>query len=115
MLATSHAGSAHATPDRIINAFPPYYQNQIRVQLSNVLAGVVAQRLLPRLDGGLVPATEIMVTNQAIRNLIRENKASQIKTAIETGKGEGMMTFEQSISELIDQKLISPEVIRTLT
>lgn len=114
VFASIHAGSAASTPDRIINAFPPYYQAQIRTQLANVLLGIVAQRLLPRLGGGRTPAVEIMMASGAVKNLIREGKTNQLKSAIETGGEEGMITFEQSIARLLDEGKISEEAVRRI-
>ncbi|MFZ5982172.1 MAG: type IV pilus twitching motility protein PilT, partial [Patescibacteria group bacterium] len=78
IFATLHTNDSPQTIDRIIDVFPAHQQNQIRIQLANVLLGVISQRLIPRIDGGRVPAMEIMIKNYAIENLIRENKSYQI-------------------------------------
>jgi len=114
VFATIHASSAVMAPDRLINAFPPYYQAQVRTQLSHVLLGIVAQRLLPKMGGGRVPAVEVMLANNAVRNIIQEGKNSQLKSIIETSSGEGMMTFEQSIAKLLEEKKISEDVVRRI-
>jgi twitching motility protein PilT len=67
---------------------------------------VIAQRLFPKVDGGRVPAIEIMIANQAVKNLIREGKTGQLKSVVETSRNEGMMTFEQSIEDLVKAKKI---------
>ncbi|MBI2448650.1 PilT/PilU family type 4a pilus ATPase [Candidatus Microgenomates bacterium] len=114
VFATIHAGSAVATPDRVVNAFPPHYQTQIRSQLSNVLLGVIGQRLVPKIDNGRIPAVEIMMVNQAIANSIKEGKTAQIKSIVETSRSEGMVTFEQSLSALLADKKINEDALRGL-
>lgn len=106
VFATIHSGNAYTVPDRIVGVFPEHQQNQVKNQLANVLLGVIAQRLLPKPDGGRVPALEILMANGAIRNLIREGKTSQIKSIMEVSRGEGMLTFDQSIEELKKEKKI---------
>lgn len=97
LIATLHTRGAVNTVDRIIDAFPPEQQAQIRVQLSMVLRTVVFQQLLPDTAGGLVPAYEIMHVNTAVRNMIRDNKTHQIDNAIAAGGAEGMVAMDQSI------------------
>jgi twitching motility protein PilT len=110
VLATLHTPDAPQTIDRIIDVFPPYQQNQIMVQLSNSLLGVVSQRLLPRKDGqGRVLATEVMVATSAIRNLIREHETEQLLTLIQTGSQYGMKPMDKSLSELYEKDIISYE------
>ncbi|MGE4358002.1 MAG: type IV pilus twitching motility protein PilT [Candidatus Omnitrophota bacterium] len=110
ILGTLHTMDATHAITRIIDVFPPYQQQQIRVQLSLVLIGVIVQQLIPRLDGkGRVLAVEIMRVNSAISNLIRENQLQQIYSVIQTGKSEGMLTMNQSLLELYKKKLISRE------
>ncbi|HBF67230.1 MAG TPA: type IV pili twitching motility protein PilT, partial [Candidatus Magasanikbacteria bacterium] len=75
-------------------------------QLASVLRGVIAQQLYPRLDGGRVAARELLIINSAARNLIRENNVAQLKSVIQTGSKEGMMTMEQSVKELVKNKII---------
>lgn len=107
---TLHTNDAVQTIDRIIDVFPSHQQNQIRFQLANVLVGVVSQRLLPKIDGGRVPAVEIMIKNNAIENLIRENKTYQIGTIIETGSEKGMVSMDLSLASLVRRGLISSDV-----
>lgn len=109
VFSTLHTNSASQTIDRIIDSFPAEQQNQIASQLAAVLVGVVSERLIPRVDGGRTPACEIMITNSAIRNLIRERKAYQIDLVIETSIQEGMMTLNRSLADLTKKKEISLE------
>jgi twitching motility protein PilT len=110
VLATLHTNSAAQTVNRIIDVFPPHQQEQIRVQLSEALLGILAQTLLPRIDGrGRVAALELLVANSGIRNLIREGKTFQIPSLIETGAKEGMISIDQSLRDLVRRGLISPE------
>ena len=107
---TLHTTDAASTVDRIIDVFPPFQQQQIRVQLSNVLRGVVSQTLLPRSDEeGRVAAREIMVVTSAISNLIREGKSHMIKNAIETGAKFGMITLDKALIELVNSGMVSME------
>lgn len=110
VLATLHTYSAAQTVDRIIDIFPPYQQGQIKSQLSNVLSAVISQRLLPRRTGGRVAAREIMINNPAVANLIREGKIAQIKSAIETNAGIGMVTLDKHIRQLYQAGEIEREV-----
>ncbi len=109
--ATLHTNSAVQTINRIIDVFPPHQQEQIRVQLSFVLEGIISQRLMTRQDGqGRVLALEILVPTPAIRNLIREDKLHQIYSMMQTGQTRsGMQTMNQSLYELYTKGLISQE------
>ncbi|MDZ4221596.1 MAG: PilT/PilU family type 4a pilus ATPase [Patescibacteria group bacterium] len=109
VLATLHTINAAQTVDRIIDVFPPYQQDQIRVQLSMSLRGVISQRLLLKQGGGRVAAREILLNNSAVSNLIRENKIAQIKTVIQTSAETGMMTMDQDIKRLYQEGTISKE------
>lgn len=107
---TLHTNSAHKTVDRIIDVFPQEQQAQIRVMLSESLRGVVAQTLLPRADGqGRVACIEVLVNTHAVANLIREGKTFQIPSTMQTGKNEGMITFENYIGDLVRRGLVSPK------
>jgi twitching motility protein PilT len=112
--ATLHTQSAMQSITRIIDMFPPHLREQIRVQLSFSLQGVLSQRLIPRADGrGRVLALELIVLNQAIRNLIREDKLHQIQSMVQMGQGKsGMVTMNQSLMRLYQAKLISLEDAR---
>jgi len=110
VMSTLHTTGAAQTIDRIIDVFPPHQQQQIKVQLSSVLQGVISQQLLPTLDGkGRVAALEILIVNDAIRNLVREGKTHQILTAIQTGIRSGMRTMDYSLSELVKKNRITRE------
>lgn len=110
VLSTLHTIGAPQTIDRIIDVFPPHQQQQIKVQLSNILKGVVSQQLLPRADiKGRCVALEIMVGNPAIANLIREGKTHQIYSQIQTGGLNGMVTMDSSIVKLYKEGKISLE------
>lgn len=109
VFATLHTNSASQTVDRIIDSFPPAQQGQIVSQLASVLVATISQRLIPRIGGGRVPATEIMFANSAIKNLIRERKTYQIDLVIETSVQEGMMSLNRSLVNLIRQNQISVE------
>ena len=110
VFSTLHTISASETIERVIDVFPPHQQNQVRMQLAGSLLGVVAQTLLPVLDGkGRVPALEIMVANPAIKNLIREGKAYQISSTIQISKKDGMQSLDQSLKDLLMEGKISQE------
>ncbi len=109
--ATLHTNDAVQTINRIVDVFPSAQQAQVRTQLSFVLEGVVVQQLIPRADGmGRVLAMEIMLPNPAIRALIRAEKLEQIPSMIEIGKGEGMMTMNQSLYRLMRRGVITTEM-----
>jgi len=110
VLSTLHTIGAANTIDRVIDVFPPHQQQQIRVQLSSVLQGVISQQLLPRRDmPGRVAAIEIMVATPAIRNLVREGKTYQINSQIQTGAKFGMQTMDGSIASLYKKGIISQD------
>jgi twitching motility protein PilT len=126
VFATLHTQDAPQTIDRIIDAFPPYQQQQVRVQLSTTLQGVVTQQLLQTWDGrGRVVAAEVMVTTPAIRNLIREAKVHQIYSAMQAGARYGMRTMDQALSylavngqitmDLAKQRCHDPQELERLT
>ena len=110
--ATLHTNSAVSTINRIIDVFPAHQQPQVRAQLSMVLEGILCQSLLPKIDGrGRAMVMEILIPTAAIRNLIREDKIHQIYSAMQTGTGaSGMQTFNQSLANAYQQKLITIEV-----
>ncbi len=110
VFATLHTNSASQTIDRIVDVFPENQQEQVRIQLSNTLAGIVSQRLMPALGGGRVPAVEILIGTPAIRNLIREGKTHQIDSALQTSSEQGMVTLDASLATLIKAGRISEEV-----
>jgi len=107
VFSTLHTVGAANTIDRVIDAFPPNQQNQIRVQLSMVLQAVVSQQLIPTLDNKIVPAFEIMIVNNAVRNMIRESKIHQIDTVIYSSAAEGMLAMDASLLSLYKGGIIS--------
>ena len=110
VFATLHTSDCVQTINRIIDVFPAYQQQQIRTQLSFVLIGILSQQLIPRMSGtGRVLATEILLANPAVRSLVREAKAHQIYSVIQTSQKEGMKTMNQALYELYQKKLISYE------
>lgn len=111
---TLHTNTAPSTINRIIDVFPPSQQEQVRSQLSSTLKAVITQRLFKRNDGaGRVGAFEIMICNQAIRNLIRENKIFQIANVMQTSRAEGMLLMENSIKTLVAEGKISQSAALT--
>jgi twitching motility protein PilT len=110
VLATLHTPDAPQTVERIIDVFPPYQQQQVKLQLADCLQGVVSQLLLPRSSGvGRVVCTEIMIGTPAIRNLVREQEIEQIPTLIQTGQQYGMRTMDKSLKELYKSGVITYE------
>jgi len=106
---TLHTNSASQSIHRIVDSFPAEQQAQVRAQLSACLLGIVSQRLLPRLNGGMIPACEIMYNNFAIANLIRENKIHEIPLVIETSSKDGMLPLNKSLAALVKAKEIAIE------
>ncbi len=109
VFSTLHTNSAAQTIHRIVDSFPAEQQNQVRAQLSGSLLGVISQRLIPRIKGGLIPACEIMLNTPAIANLIRENKVHEIPLAIETSADVGMITLNRYLANLVRANEISLE------
>lgn len=109
VFSTLHTNSASQSIHRIVDSFPPEQQVQIRAQLSSSLLGIISQRLIPRIKGGLIPACEIMITTPAIANLIRENKIHEIPLIIETSEEKGMISLNRCLTNLIRTKEISLE------
>ena len=108
---TLHTQSAPSTIDRIIDVFPAEQQEQVRIQIANSLQGVVTQALLPTADQmGRVPALEILLPDDAVRNLIRQGKVEQIYSVMQTNTGRGMQTMEQSLGDLIMRRIVDFEV-----
>ena len=109
VFATLHTPDAVQSINRMIDVFPAHQQQQVRVQMSFVLQSVISQQLVPKIGGGRTLAAEILVVTQAIRNMIRENKAHQIYSIIQTGQKEGMRTLNMSLAEMVKGKRISLE------
>ena len=113
---TLHTQSAPSTIDRIIDVFPPQQQDQVRIQLAATLEGVVTQALVPTADGtGRVAALEILLTDDAVRNLIRQAKVEQVYSVMQTGAGRGMQTMEQSLADLVRRGVVTLDAALTFT
>jgi twitching motility protein PilT len=111
VFATVHTQDAPSAVDRIIDVFPAGQQGQIRVQVASTLQGVMTQNLLPTADGSSrVPAIEIMLPDDGVRNLIRQGKLEQIYSSMQTGSGKGMQTMEQSLADLVLQGIVAQDV-----
>jgi twitching motility protein PilT len=109
IFSTLHTNTAAQTIDRIIDSFPANQQDQIRVQLAGSLTGIFSQRLIPRISGGLIPAYELLINNNAVSNLIRERRTHEINTVIETSSQEGMIDLNRSLAELVRSGEITVE------
>ena len=114
VLATLHTPNAAQVIDRIVDVFPAYQQDQIRLQLSMVLNCIIAQKLLPKKGGGMVAAREILINTPAVSNIIRENKVPQIKTVLQTSADKGMMTMKQSVKNLYEEGMIEEDVAQAM-
>ena len=111
VFATLHTQSAPQTIDRIIDVFPAEQQDQVRMQLAGTLQGIVTQNLVPTADGrGRIAALEILIPDDAVRNLIRQGKIEQIYSVIQTGTARGMQTMEQALADLVLRKVITREL-----
>jgi twitching motility protein PilT len=111
VFATLHTQDTAQTVDRVVDVFPPEQQQQVRIQLSVALQGIVTQQLLPRADGqGRCVAAEVLVPTPAVRNLIREGKTHQIYSALQTGGQFGMQTMDASLAQLVRQHKITREL-----
>jgi len=106
---TLHTTSASHTPSRIIDVFPPVQHGQLRVQLADSLRGIMSQILVPREEEGLVLAQEVLIANEGVRALIRDNKPSQIYNQMQTGAQDGMQTLETALNRLVETEVISYE------
>ncbi len=101
VFSTLHTNSAAQSIERIIDSFEGNQQTQIRLQLANSLIGILSQRLIPRISGGLIPAVELLINNNAVANLIRDNRTFEINSVIETGSDQGMIDLNRNLSELV--------------
>ncbi len=109
VFSTLHTNSAAQTIDRIIDSFPASQQDQIRIQLAASLLGVFSQRLVPRVSGGLLPAYELLINNNAVSNLIRESRTNELNLVIETGTESGMIDLNRSLVELVRRGEVTVE------
>lgn len=109
VFSTLHTIGASKTIDRIIDVFPPHQQQQIKVQLSTVLQGIISQQLVPTVEGSRTAALEVMISTPAIQNLIREGKTHQIESSVQTGSKYGMKTMDMALAELYKKRLITSD------
>jgi twitching motility protein PilT len=107
VLSSLHTNDAAQALDRIVDVFPAERQGQIRLQLASVLSAVVAQRLVPRIGGGLVASYEVLIGTPAVSNLIREGKTRQIRNAMQMGQADGNQTLEMSLNHLVANGVIA--------
>ncbi|MEM9943730.1 MAG: PilT/PilU family type 4a pilus ATPase [Planctomycetota bacterium] len=114
VISTIHAPNTTQALQRAISLFPPEAGANVSSQLASALIGIVYQVLLPTKKGGRVPATEVLVNNNAMRNLIRENRFSSMSSVLQTGRKEGMYTLKKSIDRLIKADIVDPEILQNL-
>ncbi len=113
VFSTLHTNSASQTIDRMIDSFPPSQQPQVRIQLASTLKGIISQRLLPQINGGRVPAAEVLIGNNAVATNIRDGKTHLIDSIIETSQDVGMISLESSLSSLVMTGAISLETAKS--
>lgn len=113
VFSTLHTNSASQTIDRMIDSFPPSQQPQVRIQLASTLKGIISQRLLPQINGGRVPAAEVLIGNNAVATNIRDGKTHLIDSIIETSQDVGMISLESSLSSLVMSGTISLETAKS--
>ena len=111
LFSTLHTSSAANTINRIVDVFPATQQVQVRGQLAQLVRGVVCQQLVPTVDGTITPVFEVLKSNPAIQNMIRENKLHQLEAAMQAARAEGMMTMDNSLFELYQQGKITKETL----
>ena len=109
VFATLHTNDAAQALDRVVDVFPAERRDQIQIQLAGTLQGVISQRLLPAIGGGRVAAYEVLMANEAVRNLVREGKSRQLRNAMISGQSEGMQTIEMDLARLVSSGIISFE------
>lgn len=115
VFATLHTNSAAQSIDRMIDVFPAHQQPQIRSQLANILVGICSQRLIPAIEGGRIAVAEILVSNAAVRSIIREGKTHQLDSVIQTGLDQGMQTMDRELARLVKAGTISYDIAREFT
>jgi twitching motility protein PilT len=115
VFATLHTNDAPQAIDRIIDVFPAWRQEQTRVQLAASLSCVIAQRLVPKIGGGMVAAFEVLIATNPVRNLIREGRSNQLQNVMFTNTKEGMQTLENSLASLIVDNVVSYEDAMAIT
>lgn len=110
VFSTLHTNSAAQTIDRIIDVFPEGSKEQVRTQLSTVLTSVISQRLVPAIDGNRIPVLEVLMANNAVKNIIREGKTFMIDNIIQTGSDVGMVSMDMNLAKLVKKGIITEEV-----
>jgi twitching motility protein PilT len=110
VFSTLHTNSAAQTIDRIIDIYPATSRDQVKLQFSMVISGIITQRLVPALSGGRVPVCEVLVGTPSIKNTIREGKTHLIDNIIQTSRSDNMMLFEDHLKQLVEQNVISAEI-----
>ncbi|HHH14322.1 MAG TPA: type IV pili twitching motility protein PilT, partial [candidate division WWE3 bacterium] len=110
VFSTLHTNSASQAVNRMIDVFPEEQQAQVRTQLADTIEGIVSQRLLPSVNGGMVPAVEVLIANNAVRNVIREGRTHLLDNIINTSLEAGMISLERSLANLVNNGLVSLEV-----
>ncbi|MCL5433264.1 MAG: type IV pilus twitching motility protein PilT [Patescibacteria group bacterium] len=115
VFSTLHTNSAAQSIDRIVDSFPPHQQGQIRIQLASTLKGIISQRLLSKINGGRVPAVEILLGNPAVASNIRDGKTHLIDSVIQTSQDAGMITLEASLAQLVLSGAISLDTAKSYT
>jgi twitching motility protein PilT len=114
VFSTLHSPSASGTIDRMIDVFPSGQQGQVRAQLSECLAGVMTQRLLPKVGGGRVSAVEVLVGTPGVRALVRDGKSHQLGSMMQVGIKDGMRTMDMALTDLLDRGLVTPDDVAPL-
>lgn len=109
VFATLHTNSASQSIDRMVNVFPPHQQPQIKIQLANILQAICAQRLVPAIGGGRLAAAEVLISNSAVRNIIREGKTHQLDSVIQTSASEGMQSMDRTLVQMVQSGQITYE------
>jgi len=109
VFSTLHTNNAAQTIDRIIDMFPAEQQSQVRVQLAGSLIGIFSQRLIPRVSGGLIPAYELLINNNAVSTLIRESRTHEVSAVIQTSSQDGMIDMDRSLAELVHRGEVTIE------
>ena len=110
VFATLHTNDASQALDRVVDVFPAERRDQIQLQLAGTLQGVVSQRLLPAIGGGRVAAYEVLMANEAVKNLVREGKTRQLRNAMISGQQEGMQTMEMDLARLVSSGILNFDV-----
>jgi Tfp pilus assembly pilus retraction ATPase PilT len=109
VFSTLHTTNAYSVIGRVLDFFPAHERDQLRRQIATNLQAVICQRLVPAIQGGVVPAVEIMINTPMVRKLIEENRLDKLSAAVETGTEDGMQTFNQALYKLVKAKMITEE------